>query len=161
MKQTNTYTFNMKRQTRTGVFETNSSSEHSLAIVAHDDYERWKKGELVARSTGRKESPDPCGNFWSYIHNIEFAPAEQKDELNLKFIQDNYMHFINPANWRAFKTPEQLIEMYKRGEMNGDMELYIDYKSFEKTGFDGEPYCEHFSHNVPNGLKIFGTYYHT
>ena len=33
----------MKRQIRQGVFETNSSSEHSIAVVACNDYERWKE----------------------------------------------------------------------------------------------------------------------
>ena len=37
----------MKIQIRTGLFETNSSSVHSLAMVSENDYEKWKNGELV------------------------------------------------------------------------------------------------------------------
>lgn len=152
----------MKRQIRQGVFETNSSSEHSIAIVAYNDYERWKKGELVARELGRKESPDPAGNFWSYIHEIEFAPAEQKDELNMKLIQDNYKNFMDPTmGWAPYKSPDKLMDWYKAGKLKGNMFLYTDYETFHELGFDGENYCEHFSHNVPNGLKVFGTYYHS
>jgi hypothetical protein len=33
-------------QTRRGVFETNSSSTHSVTIVEDSDYEKWKNGEL-------------------------------------------------------------------------------------------------------------------
>lgn len=36
----------MKIQIRRGVFETNSSSVHSLCICSKDDYDRWKNGEL-------------------------------------------------------------------------------------------------------------------
>ncbi len=36
----------MKRQVRRGVFETNSSSVHSLTIVAENEYDKWKNGEL-------------------------------------------------------------------------------------------------------------------
>lgn len=36
----------MKIQVRRGVFETNSSSVHSLCICSADDYDRWKNGEL-------------------------------------------------------------------------------------------------------------------
>lgn len=153
----------MKKQVRTGVFETNSSSEHALAVVAHDDYERWKKGELVARSAGSKESPDPCGNFWSYLHDIEFAPAEQKDELNIKLINENYKHFMDSTmGWVPYKSPDKLIEWYKHGKLNGNMFLYEDYETFNKLGFDADGcYIEHFSHNASNGLKVFGTYYHT
>lgn len=152
----------MKRQIRQGVFETNSSSEHAIAIVAYNDYERWKKGELVARSLGRKESPDPAGNFWSYIHDIEFAPAEQKDELNINFLKENYMNYCDPDNgWSVYESAEKLIQRYERGLIKGDMYMYTSYEDFMENGFDGEMYCEHFSHNVPNGLKVFGTYYHT
>ena len=37
----------MKRQIRRGVFETNSSSCHSLTMCTHSDYDRWKNGELI------------------------------------------------------------------------------------------------------------------
>ena len=36
----------MKRQIRRGVFETNSSSTHSLTMMMKNDYERWHKEEL-------------------------------------------------------------------------------------------------------------------
>lgn len=37
----------MKIQIRQGVFETNSSSVHSLTIVAEDDFEKFVKGEML------------------------------------------------------------------------------------------------------------------
>lgn len=37
----------MKRQVRCGVFETNSSSVHSLCMCMESDYEKWKNGEMV------------------------------------------------------------------------------------------------------------------
>ena len=37
----------MKRQIRIGVFETNSSSTHSLTMCSRDDYEKWEKGEIL------------------------------------------------------------------------------------------------------------------
>lgn len=37
----------MKRQIRCGVFETNSSSVHSLTMCTESDYEKWQDGELV------------------------------------------------------------------------------------------------------------------
>lgn len=47
----------MKRQIRQGVFETNSSSVHSLTMCSAEDYEKWKKGELVYDRWGRKLVP--------------------------------------------------------------------------------------------------------
>ena len=37
----------MKKQIRFGVFETNSSSTHSLTIVNKDDYEKFENGEML------------------------------------------------------------------------------------------------------------------
>ena len=37
----------MKRQIRRGVFETNSSSVHSLTMCMESDFDKWVAGELV------------------------------------------------------------------------------------------------------------------
>lgn len=36
----------MQIQIRKGVFETNSSSTHTLVIANNEEYEKWQKGEL-------------------------------------------------------------------------------------------------------------------
>ena len=46
----------MLRQVRRGVFETNSSSVHSLTIVSKEMFDRFKKGEL--KMTWRDELID-------------------------------------------------------------------------------------------------------
>ena len=37
----------MKRQIRRGVYETNSSSTHSLTMCSKEEFEQWKNGELL------------------------------------------------------------------------------------------------------------------
>ena len=37
----------MKRQVRQGVFETNSSSVHSLTLCSSEDYEKWENGDVL------------------------------------------------------------------------------------------------------------------
>ena len=37
----------MKMQIRRGVFETNSSSVHSIAMCTGSDFDRWTNGELL------------------------------------------------------------------------------------------------------------------
>ena len=36
----------MKRQIRFGVWESNSSSTHSLTMVSKEEYDKWKNGEF-------------------------------------------------------------------------------------------------------------------
>lgn len=37
----------MKRQIRRGVFETNSSSTHSITMCSNKEYEKWENGEVL------------------------------------------------------------------------------------------------------------------
>ena len=37
----------MKRQIRRGVFETNSSSVHSLTMCSREEYNKWENGEIL------------------------------------------------------------------------------------------------------------------
>lgn len=37
----------MKMQIRRGVFETNSSSVHSLTMCSSEEYDKWKNGEVL------------------------------------------------------------------------------------------------------------------
>lgn len=151
----------MKRQIRRSVFETNSSSEHSLAIVNTDEFKQWVEGKLVARSKGRKEGA-ATGNFWSYLHEMEFAPSEEKDKRNIAYIEENFQKYYNPEDgWKTYKTPEQLIATYKeRGIEYFGMHLYATYQEYQKFGFDSERPL-HFSHELDNGKTIIGDYYHT
>lgn len=47
------------KQIRVGVFETNSSSTHSLTIVSEEDYEKWKSGELLLDTDKEELVPFP------------------------------------------------------------------------------------------------------
>lgn len=47
----------MKRQIRRGVFETNSSSVHSITMCMKSDYDKWVAGELVFDRWYRKLVP--------------------------------------------------------------------------------------------------------
>ena len=37
----------MKREVRRGVFETNSSSVHSLTMCSGEEYKKWENGEVL------------------------------------------------------------------------------------------------------------------
>lgn len=44
----------MKRQIRRGVFETNSSSTHSLTMCSEEEFEAWKRGEVLFQEYGEE-----------------------------------------------------------------------------------------------------------
>lgn len=47
------------KQIRVGVFETNSSSTHSLTIVSEEDYVKWQSGELLLNTNKEELVPFP------------------------------------------------------------------------------------------------------
>lgn len=49
----------MKKQIRRGVFETNSSSTHSLTMCGEEEFEQWKKGEVLFDPWGSEKFVKP------------------------------------------------------------------------------------------------------
>lgn len=47
----------MKRQIRQNVFETNSSSVHSLTICSEEDFKKWENGKLVYDTVNERLVP--------------------------------------------------------------------------------------------------------
>ena len=79
----------MKQQIRKGVFETNSSSEHSLTVMNRDKFNDWKDGKLLARRKSISEDQHTWGNFWSCMMIFEFTDDfEQAKKDNDKIIED-------------------------------------------------------------------------
>ncbi len=64
----------MKVQIRRGVFETNSSSVHTLSITTTTDWDRFEKGELLMKG---------------YPYDISFVDANSVDKEQV-FTTDKY-----------------------------------------------------------------------
>ena len=58
----------MKRQIRRGVFETNSSSVHSLTICSQEEYDAWVKGEMILDTHSDKfiNASEAENDAWRY-----------------------------------------------------------------------------------------------
>ena len=74
----------MKRQIRFGVFESNSSSTHSLSIMMKSDYDRWKLEELYLYSNAyyfRRGSDAPKdGALYTKEEVIAFLEKYDRDQ---------------------------------------------------------------------------------
>ena len=93
------------RQVRHGVFETNSSSTHSLTVCTQDEFDRWERGELlfdrwgdefVEASTVKTGSDmdkikakyeDVRGKLWK---NFEDLTKEEVDEFCEEYCDEEY-----------------------------------------------------------------------
>ena len=66
----------MKRQIRRGVFETNSSSTHSITMCSGEEYDKWCSGKLLFW-VGKKKFGELSKGF---VEKPEGAPTLVSDD---------------------------------------------------------------------------------
>ena len=86
----------MKTQIRRSIFETNSSSVHSITMVSGSEYDKWKNGELlydrdtetlVTKEEIEKIKEDDKKRYESY--NWSFDESEydyDREDNNIRFL---------------------------------------------------------------------------
>lgn len=129
---------------RQGVFETNSSSTHSLTMMMKEDYLRWKDGNYMY--TERNGSIYPI--------NSELAPAEQEiytpEEVCAFLMNDKYFReAVGGLSILGGPTPETLAEY--------DPQEYGFDTTYDKSEYLDDYYDEF---TTPNGETVvaFGQY---
>lgn len=87
----------MKRRIRLGVFETNSSSTHSITMCLKSDYDKWVNGELVFNKWYNKLEP---------ITDVIRESMEADDGEYLTYDQFNDWEYMEYETFeKTFKTP--------------------------------------------------------
>lgn len=121
----------MKRQIRRGVFETNSSSVHSITMCSQDEYSKWERGELLKDRYG-----DTFKTRDEIIEGLKNEKKYKSDELEYADV-----------DWSNKETVDKLI---KDNEYVTEEEFWddIDYETFNDT------------YTTPSGEKViaFGYY---
>ena len=109
----------MKRQIRQGVFETNSSSTHSLTMLMKSDYKRWKEEEvyLYDGSGWGWEFCKPIANhLYTRDEAVKFAKTNRyykdKEEIDNEALRDiGFISWDDEGNeylesfYQEFTTP--------------------------------------------------------
>ena len=120
----------MKRQIRQGVFETNSSSTHSLTMMMKNDYKRWENENLYLYQ----------GSGWGWDFN--------KPINNTLYTKDEVVEFVK--NYKYYDSED---------EINYELIRDMDFISFDDEGSEYlEGFYEEFT--TPSGETIvaFGEY---
>ena len=82
----------MKKQVRKGVYETNSSSTHSITMCMKSEYDRWEKDGLFlykGYGYGFQENNQPEeGNFYTKKEVIEFLKTNKYRDKNFDWSDD-------------------------------------------------------------------------
>lgn len=120
----------MKRQIRNSVFETNSSSVHSITICTQNEFNDWRDGK-VYRNNG----------WWGSSN------SNLKDKCFLT--RDEAMELIKTKSWyKPIKEDDDVDEVLKGYEIYS-YENWGDYYETEETHY-----------TTPNGEEIVAVCYY-
>lgn len=122
----------MKKIIRNGVFESNSSSTHSLTMCMKSDYEQWCRGELLLAE-----------DAWGFSPKIEKKFVTKEEAIHL--LQTSYKYLPEDMDW----DNEEMVNEVMREAGFRDSEYENEYL---------EEYYGEFT--TPNGETIvaFGEY---
>ena len=109
----------MKMQIRRGVFETNSSSVHSITMCTGSDFDRWTDGELLfwedEKKFGTREEiiEDLKKSTWYdgklRYPNINWDDKDQVSDIfndeNIKTFNQYFQNDWFEIYWEAYTTP--------------------------------------------------------
>jgi len=83
----------MLRVIRKGVFETNSSSTHSITMCSKEDYDKWERGEMFYSDGGlvsKEEAIEELkNNKWFNKNNPEFNFIDE-EAVNEALVDNDY-----------------------------------------------------------------------
>ena len=99
----------MKRQIRRGVFETNSSSVHSLTICSKEEYDSWYRGKVLY------DKWNQC--FVTYEDALEDLKEDYEDDNTINWEDEDQIKEL--LNDNGIKTMEEFFDG-------------IDFETFEE-----------------------------
>lgn len=129
----------MKISIRRSVFETNSSSTHSLSVCSKTDFDKWIAGELIADMSR-----------WDLELQKFLTPEEAKKEAFSRY-QEEYCY-----------SQEEMEKFYQSDKefflKENNLFTYESYKAtVYRTLYEGETYCCEEKIGGQN-IVIFGHY---
>ena len=127
----------MRITIRRGVFETNSSSSHSLSILHHDDFEKWRNGDdgiLLDYENDR-------------LISREDAIENAKELLSA---QPYYQKVV-------WDPKDEEYNQRKIADILRDCDYYT-YNQFECRNSEGEEFEYEFTTRSGDKIVVFGCY---
>lgn len=117
----------MKKQIRAGVFETNSSSTHTLSIMSRKDYERWQKGDLYLSDDKLYTKEEVINKLQERDKRYKYEPKDYSDED--VFDDERMYDYETYGEWREDEYLEIYVKDYTTE--NGD-----EIVAFGKYGYN-------------------------
>lgn len=137
----------MKRQIRCGVFESNSSSTHTLTICSEAEFEAWRKGEVLFdrwsdkfvalyemseddKENAHKEYEDAKADYWKDWNTLS---EEEKEKWYKKYASDHHLKDEDLQTYDEYMG-DYYLETYSQSYTTKSGDRVI---AFGKYGYDG------------------------
>lgn len=133
----------MKEQVRRGVFETNSSSTHSITMCLESEYDKWLNGETFLRTwdygySDLDESQRPKkGKFYTKDQVIEFLKLKgySEEELNLED-QNKMEEIFSEEDFLSIDQYNETANCYEEFEQKYSLDSGENIVAFGYYGYD-------------------------
>ena len=140
----------MKYQIRQGVFETNSSSTHSISICSKQDFENWQNGKMLF---------DPWAEEFYSISDIKVTRGEMKsfyENTIAKTDMGEFFKKFESLKDTELKKIEDMVRSQKLEEIYDTDEQGLTYEQWMDS--DLEHYSKHFRTDSGDDIVVFGRY---
>ena len=140
----------MKKQIRRGAFETNSSSTHTITICTEEEFNKWKRGDLLFNRydhifTENKEVPEEemqelMQDYYDSIKNDYYKDYKDLSSEELEKIRSKVLsEYVNEDDDDTFETYDQwynddYLEVYEKEYTSPSGDKIV---CFGKYGYDG------------------------
>lgn len=136
----------MKRQVRRGVFETNSSSTHSITMCSEEEFESWKRGEVLFDEWGEREFVS-ANNLSDSVKE----EARQYYESHKDDFQKDWNDLSEGAKQKCYTKYAKEIDL-----IDSDAKTYEEYMN---EGYL-ETYVNRYTSKSGDKIVAFGKYGH-
>lgn len=119
-------------QVRQGVFETNSSSTHTLTICSKDDFDKWKRNEVFW-----------LDNDWHKLDTDKnFVTPEELEELAEKYNEEQQKRIDSGDKFA------KVLDMDKVLNERRDYSYYDSYWDTERSSLEAYTMDDWYARNV-------------
>lgn len=133
----------MKRQIRRGVFETNSSSTHSLTMCSEEEFEQWKNGELLFDEWGSES----------------FVKANSLSDDDKKYATQDYENHKDEFSKDWSDLSESAKEKYYTKYAKENNIVDEDVKTYEEWRHSNlETFVDRYTSKSGDKIVAFGKY---
>ena len=133
----------MKRQIRRGVYETNSSSTHSLTMCSEEEFEQWKNGELLFDEWGSES----------------FVKANSLSNDDKKYAAQDYENHKDELSKNWSDLSESAKEKYYTKYAKENNIVDEDAKTYEEWQYGNlETFVDRYTSKSGDKIVAFGKY---